>query len=149
MRRTRSLLYYLAGRRSSLYRVKSEEGKTIFFSDVLKYASKNILEVCLTHGQHFNEESIEEIVKASPNWLNFSIDGLSSEYNKIRTPKNKKNDKNYNAFEKVCENIKLFNKIKKKYRTKRPQLRTNAVFPSIYKIQKNMLIICMKLELIG
>ena len=141
-------LYYLAGEANSLYRVKSEEGK-LFFSDVLKYArSKNILEVsCLTHGQHFNEESIEEIVKASPNWLNFSIDGLSSEYNKI-IPKNKKNDKNYNAFEKVCENIKLFNKIKKKYRTKRPQLRTNAV--SLQSIRsKNMLIICMKLELIG
>ena len=36
----------------------------------------------------------------------------------------------------MCENIKLFNKIKKKYRTKRPQLRTNAVFPSIYKNPK-------------
>ena len=132
-----SILFSWRGE-SSLYRVKSEDGKTILFSDVLKYArSKNIIEVsCLTHGQNFDEESIEEIVKARPNWLNFSIDGLSSEYNKIRTPKNKQKDKNYNAFEKVCENIKLFNKIKKKYNTKRPQLRTNAVFPSIYKNPK-------------
>ena len=97
-----SILFSWRGE-STLYRVKDESGKTITFTDVLEYAkNKNILEItCLTHGQHINEDSAEKIVKAQPNWINFSIDGLEKEYNKIRTPRNKKKDKTYNAFLKV------------------------------------------------
>ena len=132
-----SILFSWRGE-STLYRVKDESGKTITFTDVLEYAkNKNILEItCLTHGQHINEDSAEKIVKAQPNWINFSIDGLEKEYNKIRTPRNKKKDKTYNAFLKVSENIKLLNKIKKKYNTNRPQIRTNTIFPAIFKNPK-------------
>lgn len=127
-----SILFSWRGE-SSLYRYKNEDGSVITFTDVLSYAvSKGILEVtCLTHGQNFSDELCENLVKAQPNWINFSIDGLAKNYNKIRTPKNKKNDKSYDAFEKVINTIKKINFYKKKYNLNRPQLRTNAIFPAV------------------
>lgn len=118
-----------------MYRVKDQKGDVKTFVDVLNYArKKNILEVtCLTHGQLIDKEMAKKIVKAEPNWINFSIDGLQKEYNKIRTPRNKKNDLNYNAFEVVVNNIKQLVSIRNKLGKKRPQIRTNCIFPSIYK----------------
>jgi MoaA/NifB/PqqE/SkfB family radical SAM enzyme len=120
---------------STLYKVRDENDKIITFTDVLKYArDKNILEVtCLTHGQLIDNEMAQKIVDAEPNWINFSIDGLEKEYNKIRTPKNKKDDNKYNAFKVVCENIKNLVKIRDQKKKTRPQIRTNCIFPSIYK----------------
>lgn len=120
---------------STLYRVKDENGNIITFTDVLKYTrQKNILEItCLTHGQLIDKQMAEKIVEAEPNWINFSIDGLEKEYNKIRTPKNKKNDKNYNAFAVVVKNIKQLVEIRNKQKKNKPQIRTNSIFPSIYK----------------
>ncbi len=120
---------------STLYRVKDKNGNTKTFGDAIKYAcSKNFLEVtCLTHGQNLTEEMIEDIVEAKPNWISFSVDGLADEYNKIRTPRNKKKDKNYNAFKVVCENIKELAKKRDEKNSKLPRLRSNCVYPSISK----------------
>lgn len=129
-----SMLFSWRGE-ATLYRTRDENGNLITFTDVLEYAhKKGILETTsLTHGQTLDEKFAEQLVKAQPNWINFSIDGLEKEYNKIRTPRNKKNDKEYNAFRKVSENIKLLNKVKKKLNSKRPQIKTNTIFPAIFK----------------
>ena len=132
-----SLLFSWRGE-STLYRVRDRDGNVKTFEDVLEYAQKkNILETsCLTHGQLIDEEFAKKIVKSKLNWLNFSIDGLEREYNKIRTPKNKKNDPEFNAFQTVSNCIKILDKAKKEAGSLRPQIRTNAVFPSIYKNPK-------------
>ena len=51
------------------------------------------------------------IVNSKLSWINYSIDGLENEYNKIRTPRNKKNDKSFNAF-RVVESIKTLTGLK-------------------------------------
>lgn len=119
---------------STMYRSKNEEtGEIITFPDVLKYAREaGILEVnSLTHGQLIDEKMAEEIVLAQPSWISFSIDGMREEYNKIRTPANKLDDKDYDAFDVVTGAIKKINFFKKKHNLKRPQIRTNSVFPAI------------------
>ena len=132
-----SILFSWRGE-STLYRVRDVEGNVKTFTDVLEYANKkNILETsCLTHGQLIDKNFAERLVKSKLNWLNFSIDGLEKEYNKIRTPKNKKNDPTFNAFKTVSECIKILDKAKKDLGSLIPQIRTNAVFPSIYKNHK-------------
>jgi MoaA/NifB/PqqE/SkfB family radical SAM enzyme len=127
-----SILFSWRGE-SSLYRYKNEDGSITTFTDVLSYAvKKGILEVTsLTHGQNFSDEFCENLVKAQPNWISFSIDGLGEDYNKIRTPRNKKKDKSYDAFEKVINTIRKINYYKNELNLVRPQIRTNAIFPSI------------------
>lgn len=119
---------------STMYRSFDENNKVVTFPDVLKYANdKKILEVnSLTHGQLIDEKMAEEIVLAQPSWISFSIDGMKEEYNKIRTPANKLNT-SYDAFERVSQSIKYLNFFKKKYNLKKPQIRTNTVFPAIQK----------------
>ena len=108
-----SLLFSWRGE-STLYRDHDENGKLITFPDVLKYArDKGVLEItCLTHGQLINAEMAKKIVEAEPTWINFSIDGLEKNYNKIRTPANKLNT-NHNAFDVVVEAIKQVDYYKK------------------------------------
>ncbi len=132
-----SMLFSWRGE-STLYRVKDNDGNIKTFADVVKYANeKNILETsCLTHGQLIDEKLAEVLVNSKLSWINYSIDGLENEYNKIRTPRNKKKDKSYNAFKVVTESIKTLTKVKKKLNSKTPQLRTNSIFPSIYKNPK-------------
>jgi MoaA/NifB/PqqE/SkfB family radical SAM enzyme len=129
-----SILFSWRGE-STLYKQKLQNGKYIDFCDVLKYAnSKKILEISsLTHGQGLDENFINKLIDAQPNWISFSIDGLFEDYNKIRTPKNKKGNNQYNAFEEVIKSIKLINKIKKEKKSLRPQIRTNTIFPAISK----------------
>jgi len=120
---------------STMYRSKDDEtGEIMTFPDVLKYAREaGILEVnSLTHGQLIDDKMAEEIVLAEPSWISFSIDGMRKEYNKIRTPANKLNS-DYDAFTVVSEAIKKLNFFKKKHNLKRPQIRTNSVFPAIQK----------------
>tara|TARA_B100000989_G_C19529214_1_gene468687 strand:+ start:2358 stop:3656 length:1299 start_codon:yes stop_codon:yes gene_type:complete len=119
---------------STMYRSYDENNNPVTFPDVLKYArEKGILEInSLTHGQLINDEMAEKIVLAEPSWISFSIDGMYEDYNKIRTPANKL-DTDYNAFERVSHSIRLLNKFKKKHSLKRPQIRTNSIFPAIQK----------------
>ncbi len=120
---------------ATLYRVRDEQGNIKTFGDAIKYAcSKNFLEVTsLTHGQNLTDNLIEDILEAQPNWISFSVDGLEEEYNKIRTPRNKKNDENYNAFKIVTENIQKLSTRRDEKKLKLPRLRSNSVFPSISK----------------
>ncbi len=120
---------------STLYRVRDKDNNIKTFTDAMKYAcSKNFLEVtCLTHGQSLTDNMIKEIVEAQPNWISFSVDGLAPEYNKIRTPPNKKKDKNYNAFEVVTSNIKKLAEERDANGYKLPRIRTNAIYPAISK----------------
>lgn len=132
-----SLLFSWRGE-STLYRYKNNDGSIIDFCDVIKYAvQKGILEVTsLTHGQNFSDDFCNKLVAAQPNWISFSVDGYGDDYNKIRTPKNKKDDKSYNAFENVMNSIRKIDKIKKDKNLIRPQIRTNSIFPAISKNPK-------------
>ena len=132
-----SMLFSWRGE-STLYRVRDENNEIKTFADVIKYANKKkILETtCLTHGQLIDEDLAKVLVESKLSWINYSIDGLENEYNKIRTPRNKKNDKSYNAFEVVSNSIKTLTRVKKQYNSKTPQIRTNSIFPSIYKNPK-------------
>jgi len=132
-----SILFSWRGE-STLYRVRDENNEIKTFGDVIKYAnSKNILETSsLTHGQLIDEKLAKTLVESNLSWINYSIDGLEKEYNKIRTPRNKKKDPNFNAFAVVTESIKTLTRVKKELNSKKPQLRTNSIFPSIYKNPK-------------
>ena len=128
-----SLMFSWRGE-STLWKDKDENENKIDFGDVLAYArKKKILEITsLTHGQLIDEQMAEKIVKAEPSWISFSIDGLHEVYNGIRTPPNKINS-DYDAFETVTNNIKRIVNLKKKLGKKRPQIRTNTIFPAIQK----------------
>lgn len=130
-----SMLFSWRGE-SAMYRSKDDKGNTIRFPDVLAYArGKGILEITsLTNGQMLDDEMIHGIVDAEPNWLSVSIDGLEENYNKIRTPANKKGAK-HNAFENVVNNIKNLISYRDKLGKNRPQIRTNTIFPPIAKDQ--------------
>ena len=126
-----SMLFSWRGE-STLYRQRDEDGNIIRFSDVLSYArKKGILEIAsLTHGQLLKGELAEQVVKAQPNWINFSVDGSDNTYNDIRTPVNKRGT-DYNAFEQVINNIKNLVRLRNKYNQTRPQIRTNSIYPAI------------------
>ena len=118
---------------STMYRVRDKNNEWKDFADAINYADKKgILETTsLTHGQLIDEKMAEKIVLANPSWISFSIDGIHETYNKIRTPANKLEDKNFNAFDVVCNSIKLLNKYKKLHNKTRPSIRTNTIFPAI------------------
>ena len=120
----------------TLYRDKDENGKEVDFADAVKLArDAGILEItAITHGQLINEEMAEKIVDAEPSWISFSFDGIGEAYNKIRTPtKFKGKESKYNAFEVVSSNIKRLVKIRDRAGKKRPQIRSNTIFPAVSK----------------
>ena len=127
-----SILFSWRGE-STLYRSQSADGKSYDFADVLSYArEKGILEVTsLTNGRALSDNLIKKIVKAQPNWISFSIDGLNNEYEKIRKAKGS-TIKN-NAFSEVIDNLKKMVKRRDDLGFKRPQIRTNTIFPPISK----------------
>jgi len=128
-----SILFSWRGE-STLYRVK-HNGKVYTFADALKYArDKGILEVTsLTHGQLITPEVADQIIKADPSWISFSIDGMGKDYNLIRTPKNKKGDKSHDAFSEVIKSIKNLVEAKKNNPNSRTMIRTNTIYPAIHK----------------
>ncbi|TNC94021.1 MAG: radical SAM protein [Stygiobacter sp.] len=130
-----SILFSWRGE-STLYRWR--DGATVItFPDVLKYArQKGILEITsLTHGQLIDEEMAKAIVDAEPSWISFSFDGLFEQYNRIRTPPNVKRD-DYDAFRTVVDNIKRLVALRDAAGKKRPQIRSNTIYPAIAKDPK-------------
>jgi len=125
-----SILFSWRGE-STLYR-SVYNGKSYRFSDVLKYArERGILEITsLTHGQIINNEMAEAIVEAEPNWLSFSIDGLETAYNKIRTPKSKQGT-DYNAFQEMIANIQRLVHLREAKKKDMPRIRVNTIYPAI------------------
>jgi MoaA/NifB/PqqE/SkfB family radical SAM enzyme len=126
-----SMLFSWRGE-SSLYRSKDKDGNIKTFPDVLSYAKKRgILEITsLTNGHFVGKKMASEIIKAEPSWISFSVDGMEENYNKIRTPGNKVGT-NYNAFQMVVNNIKNIVQERNRLGKKRPQIRSNTIFPAI------------------
>ncbi len=118
---------------STMYRVKDADGEPRDFADALAYArNKGILEVtCLTNGRMFTPELLEKTVRAQPNWLSFSIDGLDEDYAKIREPV--KTDAGQDPFKLVVDNIQKIVELRDRLAQTRSQIRTNTIFPAIAK----------------
>ena len=127
-----SILFSWRGE-STLYRSTDEHGNKVDFADALKYArKKGILEITsLTHGQAIDEKMALKIIDADPSWISFSFDGIKEKYNSIRTPTKHKNNKDYNAFKVVIHNLKKLIEIRNSLNKKRPQIRSNTIFPAI------------------
>lgn len=126
-----SMLFSWRGE-STLYRQRRGD-KVYTFADALKYArAKGILEITsLTHGQLIDQAMAEAIVEAEPSWISVSVDGVDDEYNRIRTPANKKGDPTYNAFATVVENVRRLVRIRDAKGKTRPQVRSNTIYPAI------------------
>ncbi|NWH04975.1 radical SAM/SPASM domain-containing protein [Desulfobacter latus] len=124
-----SMLFSWRGE-SLMYRSRDGE-KNVDFGDVLLYArKKGILEITsLTNGHMLNKKLAEKIIRAEPNWISFSVDGLEQAYNKIRIPKKKQQD--FNGFTHVIQNIKTLIRLRNEAGKTRPQIRVNAVYPAI------------------
>ena len=127
-----SMLFSWRGE-STMYRVKSQDGKLKDFADVLAYArKKGILEVTsLTNGRLMTEELVKKIVDAEPNWISFSVDGLGETYDKVR--EQVKTDKGQNPFELLVKNIKMLVEERDRRGFVKPQIRSNTIFPAIAK----------------
>ncbi|MGE4297643.1 MAG: radical SAM/SPASM domain-containing protein [Desulfovibrionaceae bacterium] len=125
-----SILFSWRGE-SAMY-VSRENGETHRFTDVLAYARKaGMLEVtCLTNGRLLREADLEAMVEAEPNWINFSVDGLEDAYNKIRAPRAGLKP-GENPFQEVAATIRKVVALRDAAGKTRPQIRTNAIFPSV------------------
>jgi MoaA/NifB/PqqE/SkfB family radical SAM enzyme len=124
-----SMLFSWRGE-SLMYRSKDAE-KTIDFGDVLLYArKKGILEITsLTNGHMLDRKMAEKIIRAEPNWISFSVDGLEQAYNQIRTPK--RSQEGFNGFTHVIQNIKNLARLRNEAGKTKPQIRVNTVYPAI------------------
>ena len=127
-----SMLFSWRGE-SAMYRSKGSDCEVYDYADVLSYArKKGILEVTsLTNGRSLNDELIEKIVKAQPNWISFSIDGMFEDYGKIR--KVLKREEGRDPFQVVIGNMKKMIEVRDELGQSRPQIRTNTIFPPIAK----------------
>lgn len=116
---------------SSLYRSRGGDGVMRDFADALQYARRReILEVTsLTHGRSLDTALIERIVKAQPNWISFSIDGMDDAYDSIRGSIPGEQDRT--PFAVVFENLKKMVTIRDGLGLKLPQIRTNTIYPAI------------------
>ena len=129
-----SMLFSWRGE-SAMYRSKGSDGKIYDFADVLSYArERGILEVTsLTNGRSLNDELIQKIVRAQPNWISFSIDGMLDDYGKIRKALKKEQEKGEDPFDVVIGNMRKMIEVRNKLGQSKPQIRTNTVFPAIAK----------------
>tara|TARA_B100002003_G_scaffold235405_1_gene250337 strand:+ start:124 stop:1353 length:1230 start_codon:yes stop_codon:yes gene_type:complete len=124
-----SILFSWRGE-SSMYKSVGSDSKAYDFSDVLKYArDAGILEITsLTNGRLLNKELITKIVEAQPNWISFSIDGLGDSYRKIRVGGASEDE---DPFRVVTKNIMEIVRYREERGYKKPQIRTNTIYPAI------------------
>ena len=129
-----SILFSWRGE-STMYKAKDSNGTYHDIGDIFQYArDKGILEItCLSNGRILNDAMIEKIVKAQPNWISFSVDGLAEDYNKIRKSERKESS---DPFESVITNIKKIVEVRDLSGLHRPQIRTNTIYPAIAKTPK-------------
>ncbi len=92
--------------------------------DCIELAKKSgIKEVSsLTNGLALNPEKFEKLVRLAFDWLTISFDGLGRTYESIRKPAD---------FSEALEKIKSYARIKKRYRSSKPALRIQCVWPAI------------------
>ena len=93
-------------------------------AELICYAKeKGIKEVAtLTNGLRLNPELFVRVMKAGLDWLTISFDGMGETYNHIRAPA---------KFEEAVEKIKIYSRLKKQYRSVKPVIKIQAVWPSI------------------
>lgn len=127
-----SMLFSWRGE-SSLYRSKGRDSEWHDFADVLQYArKKGVLEVTsLTNGRALPDLLIEKLVRAQPNWISFSIDGMGSDYNRIRRAISQ--DNGNDPFKIVINNIRKIVGARERLGFTLPQIRTNTIYPPISK----------------
>ncbi|MGY5142915.1 MAG: radical SAM/SPASM domain-containing protein [Candidatus Nitrosopumilus sp. bin_32a] len=94
--------------------------------DMIRYAkSKGIKEVStLTHGGFLDPEKFEELLKIGLDWLTISFDGVDETYEQIRFPL---------KYEESLEKIKKYHEIKKKYKSVKPIIKVQGVWPAVAK----------------
>jgi len=92
--------------------------------DFIKLAKdKGIKEIsCLTNCHALTPEGFEKLVQAGFDWLTMSIDGLGEAYEAIRQPAKS---------EEVIEKVKRFSEIKKRYKSSKPALRVQTIWPAV------------------
>lgn len=115
----------------TLYRWRDGD-RVVTFPDVVAYARRRgILEItAITHGQNIDDAMAAAIVAAEPSWISFSVDGMEDDYNKIRTPPHV-DPARYDAFATVIANIGRLVRARRAAGWRRPQIRTNAIFPAV------------------
>ena len=93
-------------------------------AELTRYAKeKGIREVAtLTNGLRLNPELFIEMMKAGLDWLTISFDGMGATYDRIRAPA---------KFVEAVEKIKTYSRIKKQYRSVKPAIKIQAVWPAI------------------
>jgi radical SAM protein with 4Fe4S-binding SPASM domain len=94
------------------------------FIRVMKYAKEvGIPEVSsLTNALTLNEKMMREMIEAPLDWLTISADGVGETYNKIRKPA---------KFEDLIAKLKLFKKLKEEYKSDKPVIKIQSVWPAI------------------
>ena len=92
--------------------------------ETIKLAKKNgIKEVStLTNALLLTPEKFEEMMKAGLDWLTISVDGTGKKYDEIRAPA---------KFDDLIEKLKRFKEIKKKYKSDKPVVKVQTIWPAI------------------
>ena len=94
------------------------------FVEAVRYAKKKkIREVStLTNGLAFTPEMFEELVMNQLDWITISADGTDEIYEKIRKPA---------KFSELILKLKEFKQIKKKYKSLKPVIKVQTIWPAI------------------
>ena len=94
--------------------------KNLFLKLVGLIKKNNIRGILITNGTLFDEENIKKIIESNWDDIFFSLDGATSNTNNYLRAKK-------GAFEKVINNLVLFNKIKKQLGKEKPVLHISMV----------------------
>lgn len=114
--------------REGVYSIRiSLRGEAFLHKDVvemIRYAKEaGIKEVAsLTNLYTLTPGMFEEALKAGLDWLTISFDGLEDSYEKIRAPA---------KYEEMYNRVKKFKAIKDRYRSKKPLLKVQTIWPAI------------------
>ncbi len=93
------------------------------FLELATYAKERIPEVSmLTNGLKLTTAVFEELVKLRFDWISISFDGLGETYENIRKPA---------KYEEMIARIREFKEIKKRYKTDKPVVKIQTVWPAI------------------
>ncbi len=94
------------------------------FIECIQYAKdKGIKEISfLTNGSKLDRKNFINMMKAGATWITISFDGLKDEYEKIRKPL---------KYEDTLNKIKEIKKIKKEFKSNKPVIKIQGIWPSI------------------
>lgn len=93
------------------------------FLELARYAKARIPEVSmLTNALKLTPAIFEELVKMQFDWMTISFDGLKETYERIRKPA---------KYDAAIAKIREFKAIKERYRSKKPVVKIQSVWPAI------------------